>query len=124
MSQYPEHDKLHVIVDKSQTIGQFVDWLHEEQNIHFARWETRSTCRHCDGFGTVGPDDEECWKCDGTGYTPGSEGDYNRLIPVTTNIQVLLASYFGIDLNKLEAEKEAMLETQRALNARYDKEDQ
>ena len=30
MTDYPEHDKLHKIADKSQTIGEFMDWLGEQ----------------------------------------------------------------------------------------------
>lgn len=35
---YPEHTKLLAIADKSQEIGQFVDWLAEVQGI----WVTKS----------------------------------------------------------------------------------
>ena len=27
MSQHPEHDKLHAVVEKSQEIGEFLEWL-------------------------------------------------------------------------------------------------
>jgi hypothetical protein len=31
MSNYPEHDKMHAIVDKSQAIGEFLDWLSQHE---------------------------------------------------------------------------------------------
>ena len=30
MSDYPEHDKLKLVADKSQAIGEFIEWLAEE----------------------------------------------------------------------------------------------
>ena len=38
MSQYPEHDKLSKVMDKSQMIGEFLDWLREGRRkpIHLA----------------------------------------------------------------------------------------
>jgi hypothetical protein len=76
MSEYPEHDKLHEVKDKSQAIGEFLEWLGSEKR------------------GVV---------CE---YTDDS--DYP--IPMTHNIQTLLAEYFDIDLDKIEEEKQQMLE--------------
>lgn len=45
----------------------------------------------------------------------GRQGDY--LDPVHLNIEKVLAKYFGIDLDKLEAEKIQMLEELRKSNA-------
>ena len=44
----------------------------------------------------------------------------NGLDPIIVDIQELLAEYFGIDRDKLEKEKEAMLDEIRRLNDRYD----
>lgn len=77
---YPEHDKLMKIRDKSQAIGEFVEWL-AGQGIHF-----------------------------------GTYDDFDRFQMVRADIQGRLAEYFEIDLNRLEAEKRAMLEFQRRLN--------
>jgi hypothetical protein len=38
------------------------------------------------------------------------------LTSINIPIEKLLADYFGIDLNKVEAEKRQMLDTQRKLN--------
>jgi hypothetical protein len=32
MNDYPEHDKLSAVKDKSQTIGEFLEWLDYEKN--------------------------------------------------------------------------------------------
>jgi hypothetical protein len=42
--------------------------------------------------------------------------DYSELVPVG-NIPDILAEYFCIDQNKIEAEKRAMLEEMRTVNA-------
>lgn len=38
-AQYPEHDKLRTIADKSQAIGQFLDWLCDEKRIRLCVWD-------------------------------------------------------------------------------------
>ncbi len=37
--RYPEHLKLHAVRDKSQSIGEFVDWLDTEKGISLCRRE-------------------------------------------------------------------------------------
>ncbi len=43
--------------------------------------------------------------------------ELDEYCPVQYSIQEVLAKYFNIDLNKIEAEKRQMLETLRAANA-------
>ena len=45
-------------------------------------------------------------------------GDSDELMPISNSIERLLATYFDIDLGKIAAEKDAMLEDHRALNRR------
>lgn len=75
---FPEHEKLEKVADKSQAIGEFLEDL-GSRGILLAFWV----------------DDED------------------RLAPVHTRKDVLLAQFFDIDLVKLEAEKRAMLESLR-----------
>lgn len=82
MPEYPEHEKLHKIKDKSQIIGEFLENGLPDRVV-FAEWNRR--------------------------------GD--MLQPVRCNIQEWLADYFGIDRDKLEAEKQQMLEEIRTVNA-------
>jgi hypothetical protein len=37
-SQFPEHSKLEKISDKSQAIGEFIEWMHT-QGFHMGTWE-------------------------------------------------------------------------------------
>lgn len=34
----PEHDKLKLVVDRSQSIGEFLQWMQSEKKIRFAKW--------------------------------------------------------------------------------------
>jgi hypothetical protein len=79
MTEYPEHEKLKKIQDKSQAIGTFLEWLGFEKEIHLCTY---------------------------------GEGD--RLYPIPKRKEELLAEFFEIDLAKLEAEKQQMLETIRS----------
>jgi hypothetical protein len=35
-STWPEHEKLHKVVDKSQAIGEFLEWCADEKGLHLA----------------------------------------------------------------------------------------
>jgi len=50
------------------------------------------------------------------GYTVGEYNKFDELRPVRFNIQDILAEFYSIDLNKLEAEKRAMLDLLRKEN--------
>lgn len=84
MSEYPEHDRLKLISDKSQTIGAFLEWLNSESGL------------------------EICTLIEG-------QID-DRFAPAGISIEKLLAQYFEIDLDKIEKEKRAMLDSIRAAN--------
>lgn len=78
---YPQHEKLSEIRDKSQAIGEFIEWA-SDRGWELAEWVT---------FGA------------GDGFP------FERMVPVNRPIPALLAEYFGIDLAELEREKRAML---------------
>ncbi len=40
--KYPEHEKLEKIRDKSQLIGEFLEWLNEEQHLFICEEDTGS----------------------------------------------------------------------------------
>lgn len=86
---YPEHEKLQAIRDKSEAIGDFIEWLRNIKKFTLAKWYKMT-------------DDED--------------GE-DRLMPEFPSIEKLLAEYFNIDLNKLAAEKMAMLEECRKANS-------
>lgn len=77
-SKYPEHEKLRAVKDKSQTIGDFLSWLDENDRV---------ICKR------------------------DRDGDF---CPVRGTIEKLLAEYFEIDLRKISAEKDAMVDELRA----------
>lgn len=79
-----ECEKASKVAEESRTIGNFLDWLMNERqpSVVLAVWE----------------DYEDL---DDTVLCPIIEGN---------SIEKLLAEYFGIDLNKMEKEKKALLE--------------
>jgi hypothetical protein len=88
--KYPEHKKLRAIVDKSQSIGDFIDWLKNEKSVLLMREDSY--------------EDEE-----------GQARDFGYAY-VGGELRTYLEEFFEIDGKKLEAEKRAMLEEQRKLN--------
>lgn len=82
-----ELDKIVKVHEDSQRIGEFLEWL-AEQEIVLAEW--------------TGSDCDEC-------------GD-EPLMRISQNREQLLANYFEIDLVKAEKERQALLDTVRADN--------
>lgn len=78
----PECDKLSKVKDKSQIIGEFLEWL----------------------------------ICGNTPYMVCEEDRFEDFHPMKLSINGLLAEYFNVDLDKVEAEKQEILNKIRALN--------
>lgn len=89
-----EHERLALVKDKSQAIGDFVGWL-ADKGIRLARYHSHSEGCYPDNV------DSEEWPACGMIESKLHE-DY-------TPITKLLAEYFDIDLDKLETEKRQML---------------
>lgn len=90
MSEYPEHEKLHAIKDKSQAIGEFLDFFLPSKGIVLMeRFRDR----------------------------------YEDYVPTRRSIYSLLAEFFNIDQDKLDAEKKAMLTVLREANDEHTKGD-
>lgn len=96
MSDYPEHDKLEEISDKSQEIGDFLSWL--------AEGEYQSS----EDLGSI---ELGCYRSRFTGQREES------MSPTMVPVETLLAAYFEIDQDKIEDEKRSML---RACAKAYD----
>lgn len=79
----PECDKMLAVQNRSQDIGEFLEWLRGERGLILAQYDED----HFDG---------------------------EFLMPVNIRIEDLLAEFFEIDLNKVEQEKRALLESIRA----------
>lgn len=101
-SPYPESDKMLAVKEKSQAIGEFLEWLQSgdvEQGLPMRRSIFLATQRlKCEDHetGEVLPEDE--WELSDV---------YND--PFNYSIEQLLAQFFNIDLKKVEEEKRAML---------------
>jgi len=90
---YPEHEKQAAVKDAAQAIGEFLDF---------------SGYMLCEMRTFIEPS-----LCGRPGLTYETEP---RLAPVGRSIQAVLAAYFEIDLDKLEAEKRAMIDELRRMN--------
>jgi hypothetical protein len=101
--QYPEHEKIKNLHGVNQTVGDFIEWLHDSKSVHFV---TRH--RHTDDL------------CGGNSRYPTCGYDERSDEPVFTGTEELLAEFFNIDLKKLEQEKRTMLETMKT-TAGYNK---
>ena len=125
MAEYPEHDKLTAISDDAQICGGFVEWLREIQELHLTKWfEKRFFCTEC---GEV-PENEVRGNgmysdSNAYGFHKNNERCDADVEYVSAgyqlerrNIEELLAEFFGIDEQKLENEKRAMLDECRAMN--------
>lgn len=82
---YPESEKVHAVREKSQAIGEFLDWLHNEKEL--------TVCRHDEDGRTIVEDDVIA-------------GAY---LPECVQTEKLLMEFFDIDGKALEEEKRAML---------------
>ena len=92
----PELNRLQAVTDKSQAIGQFLEWLRDEKHLSLG-----SPHEHDDGC------ENEQWPNKGRKFLCGfSTGD---LMPNFPNIEKLLAEYFEIDLDKCERERRRLL---------------
>jgi hypothetical protein len=81
----PECEKLRAIAPVSQKVGEFIEWLQTDKSIVF------------------------CKAVDDSDYD--SDETY---VPFSINIQSVLAEFFGIDMDKVERERSALLESLRS----------
>ena len=129
--QYPEHEKLLKVAELSQSIGEFLTWLSDEQHVWLAKFDVKvEECRNCDhpdkhdervvpsdyiGQRECSFEDDEtgdCCDCENADF-----GNPEILFAWPHTISDLLATYFEIDTKVLEEEKRAMLDAMRAQNA-------
>lgn len=77
---YPEHAKVRAVQEESQSIGNFLDWLSAEHGVTLCRKD------------------------------PAYTGDFSPYEAIRERFEQTLAAYFGIDLDRLEAEKQSILD--------------
>jgi hypothetical protein len=117
MSDYPEHDKLAAVRTQSQAQGELLDWL-SERGLVLMRWvesdeETVRDCLKCYHLTDASEARCECKHCEGT-HQITTMAHREGWCPEIRPVQELLAEYHGIDLDRIEAEKQAMLAEIRA----------
>jgi hypothetical protein len=99
MTEYPEHEKLEKIMDKSQVVGEFIEWLMYIKDMHISEYHEHSDICYEDGERICGMSE-------------------NNLYPISEKADDLLAEFFGIDQKKITEEKEAMYQEMKATNAK------
>lgn len=90
--KYPEHVRLAAVNDKSQVIGEFLDWMSDQGIVRAERFKGSK---------------------EGESY----EGEFDDvLLPSNRNVIELLAEFFEIDRDALETEKRQMLTKMREIH--------
>lgn len=140
----PELDRQAAIVwsGRSEAVQEFIDWLLDERHYQIAEYLYQSTdpCpgvrrdpfddSNCEGGRVkqtrtiwsgakrVGKvlEGETCPQCQGTGEVTSTFAN-PQLVPVFIQREKLMADFFEIDLNKIEAERRALLDTLREMNS-------
>jgi hypothetical protein len=117
---YPEHEKLRALrcpgapddpyAGHNYVVGRFVEWLGEAGYV-IARWRP-AFCTKC----------ERPWEPDEDGSCPAcGAADYRRsedqLVPAFRGVEPLLHEHYGIDPERLDDEKRAMLAAARGVHA-------
>lgn len=103
--KYPEHVKLRAVKEQSQTVGTFLDWLSNTKSIELAvRHEHTDSC-YADVDSV-----ERAMKLSPRRLCGYMDRD---LVPTHLSIRQLLAEFFEIDEEKIEAEKCSMLDEMR-----------
>lgn len=104
--KYPEAAKVGDIMDKTQAIGAFLEWLFGEAGYTLCLWHDKAyfnmegekiSQEQAHALRSPDPLDDK--------YTYEPAGHY----PAHKGTEALLADFFGIDLGKYEEEKRAML---------------
>jgi len=93
--KYPECDKMKAVQPRSQLIGEFLEWLNQEKGVTLAKLHEHT---------------DECYDEEGDRVCDLSEQVFYPFNHTTEN---LLAEFFGIDLEKVEKEKRAILKELR-----------
>ena len=98
-----ELEKLERVKERSQEIGEFLEWLLETKKYRIAKYLTNEEYEGEENvwvdkslFGDAKPIKR---------HTIGK----NELMPLSIDIEKLLAEYFGIDLTKVEEERREIL---------------
>ncbi len=108
----PELEKMKVVRERSQEIGDFLEWCRGRGAVLAVQH------KHDAGCGEIVKDKDPFVNVINVlvGRDCGLKND--EYAPLTYNIEKLLAEYFQIDLERAESEKRALLDYIRAVNER------
>lgn len=100
--------------DKQRTILEFLDWVRSEHRAMLMTWVETDEEHHCTGWGiSECAYDDSCRKCKGTLVeVRHHEGYFNLRVPS----EHLVQDFFGVDRDKLEEERRALLDEIRSMN--------
>jgi hypothetical protein len=125
----PELDKLCKLdLGRRDAVQEFLDWLLDKQHLQLQVWrEDLKDERQCPGVPAYGCTDgkrdtprgsrlagTDCSRCRGTGWIEVEVEP--RFVPDHRDRERLMADYFGIDLDKIDTEKRAILDFLRQSN--------
>ena len=98
-----ELEKLNGVRERSQTIGEFLEWLFGSKNYHLAKYLTDEEYEsEYNVYWVDGLYEKEQFKR----HEIGKE----ELMPIHIDIEKLLAEFFEIDLIKVEKERSDLIE--------------
>lgn len=115
---YPEHDRLMAVKAESQAIGEFIEHAgytlctHREAG---SNGEPEYLWKEGHGDGVDEPPNMHDFLRDRAVENPAWDAWGSGYVAVGKPINAILADYFDIDLDKIEAEKRAMLDALREL---------
>lgn len=87
----PMLDKMSVVSEKSQAIGEFLDWLQEEKEYSIR--ELRTLVK-----------DRPAWN---------DQVEVTEWLPIRQSTESLIAEFFGIDMAQADSERRVLLERVR-----------
>jgi DnaJ-class molecular chaperone len=101
---------MHSLRHPHEVLTEFYDWL-QAQGLRLAKYEARTWTEPCDG-GLFAPctEDENCRHCQGTGKVEITREDWWE---DTRRPEVLFGDFFGLDEDKIEDERRALLDSLR-----------
>lgn len=110
MKPTPELDKMHAVKDRSQAIGEFLEWLQQEKRLELAQWHSHT--EDCQSFAIFGKEAAHPEELEDGHYHRNQCGMSDQALYVFNySIEKILAEFFEIDLQKVDEEKRAILES-------------
>lgn len=98
----PELDKMKAVKEKSQACGELLEWLEQEHGLYIGKPHVHSPA--CPGWDS----ERERYNPDFQNQCPIRESQFER--HELGSREQLLAKFYGIDLKKVDDERQAILD--------------